>query len=288
MKRYIPISMIDITPYQSCPQLPTEGTLSLGQDLIDAQPPELPPYAVKLAKRLAATVAETEEALVIRVEEAAGIDLAAEGKFDTVLDRFWKATRGRVDYWQLHEQEGLELLDPSEQAEMKLEQKRKLAKAARDLDKHLFGVEGLDFTRRPYPQQATLMASRLEFIQTSEHREIYIEVLGEELFESLVVMQGRYEAMVRARSKRDASSLANLRELRHQLQRVILRYASGIVSMLDEDEPDSGAIVVDALQPMVNARVRRARGSVVEDEVAEDEVAEDEVAEDEVAEDVAE
>lgn len=68
--RHIPIDTVDLAPYQSYPQLPTEGTLALARDLIDATLQVPSTRVEKLKQRLTQRVEELGEMLARRVEGA--------------------------------------------------------------------------------------------------------------------------------------------------------------------------------------------------------------------------
>ncbi|MFO7565016.1 MAG: hypothetical protein R6X02_20390 [Enhygromyxa sp.] len=261
----IDISEIDLSQYQTTPLLSSEATLTLSQDLYNGRPNPAPPHVEKAAKRMYGTGGKVKQVLIERVE-LAGAESGLLASFDVAVDRFWGSLRPRLGFWMNFAHEGLELLDKDEQDKLDLEDKREKAALARELDKHIFGAEGLNFVRRPYNQQVALMASRLSFIAASPKLKAYKEVIGEELFTTLELLQGRYEKLVHERAMRDDNT-SNLRLLRHTLQRHIALYANAVLSMLDEDEPQSIEIVLDALRPMVNARVRRARSPNEPDEL---------------------
>lgn len=256
----IDIANIDLTPYQNTPLLPAEATLTLGLDLYEGKPADAPPHVEKAGKRMLNTANEIKQVLITRVE-LAGLNLGMQVSFDGVCDRFWVATRQLFLYWMNYLHEGLDLLSDDEQDKINLDDKREKAELARELDKHLFGIDGLSFLRKPFNQQVALMASRLSFIAASEKFSGYEEVIGADLLNTLNVLQGRYEAMVRGRSSYEDEG-GNLRLLRHTLQRHISLYAGAVLTMLDEDDPKSIEIVFAALRPMVNVRVRRGRPEV--------------------------
>ena len=264
------INTIDITDYQSTPLLATEATLTLAVDLDKAKPADAPPHVAKAAKRMLGTVEQIKQEFVARVGMA-GIDLSTLLALDTVIDRFWNATRQRCYYCMNYDHDGLDSLSESEQDKIDLEDKREQAERARELDKHLFGSDGLAFLRKPFNQQVVQMATRLTFITTSDKFAAYEEVIGADLLNTLIVLQGRYEALVHNRAMRDDDT-ANLRLLRAALQRNITLYASAVLSMLDENEPETVGIVLEALRPMANARTRRPRS----DEKSEAEAGESE------------
>lgn len=262
------IASIDLTPYQAAPMLPAEATVTLGFDLYGIMPGNSPPHVHKAGKRMYDTASELQQVFVTRVE-LAGVNLRMQMNYDTVTDRFWGAMRQQFSYWMNYEHEGLLLLSEAEQQQIDLVDKREKAELARDLDKHLFS-DGLKFLGKPFNQQVALMASRLEFIASSDNFNDYEELIGADLLNTLNVLQGRYEAMVRERSAREDDGL-NIRQLRHTLQRHITLYASAVLTMLDEDDPNSADVVLAALRPMVNVRTRKSGSNDGKDNAGEPE-----------------
>lgn len=47
------------------------------------------------------------------------------------------------------------MLNDDEQRKIQLDDKRKQAELARELDKHLFGIDGLKLSSKPWNQQVT-------------------------------------------------------------------------------------------------------------------------------------
>jgi hypothetical protein len=252
----IDISSIDFTPYQTAPLLSAEATLTLAVDLHAKTPATAPPHVEKAAKRMLNTANEIKQVFITRVERA-GVNLRAEMSFDSACDRFWVSVRHRLFYWMNYDHEGLDLLDEQEQDKLDLEDKLEKAEIARELDKHLFGIDGLKFLGKPFNQQVALMASRLSFLAASDKYSDYEEVIGSDLLNTLNVLQGRYEAMVSDRSSREDDG-AGLRQLRHTLQRHIALYSTAALTMIDEEDPDSIELVLAALRPMINVRVRKS------------------------------
>jgi hypothetical protein len=251
----IDIANLDLTPYQTTPLLSAEATLTLSLDLHTNKPANGPPHVEKAAKRMLETASEIKQVLITRLE-LAGINLRAEMSFDNACDRFWVSVRHRFLYWMNYDHEGLDLLNEDEQGKIELDDKLEKAELARELDKHLFGIDGLKFLGKPFNQQVALMASRLSFVAANDKFSDYEEVIGPDLLNTLNVLQGRYERMVHDRSSRDDDG-AGLRELRHTLQRRIALYTNAMLTMIDEEDPDSVELVLAALRPMINARVRK-------------------------------
>lgn len=248
------IADVDLTPFQTTPLLPTESTASLGFDLFAGMPNDAPPNVQKAGKRMYDSANAIEEVFTTRVG-LAGINLRMEVSFDSATDRFWVALRNRCYYWMYYAHEGLDLLNKEQQVTIDLEDKREKAELARELDQHLFGIDGLKFLSKRFSQQVVLMASRLKFIAGSEKFDDYEELIGPELLVTLNVLQERYKQMVRDRSSRGDDG-SQLKALRFTLQRHISLYASAVVGLIDEDDPKSITMVLEALQPMVNMRDR--------------------------------
>jgi hypothetical protein len=265
----VDLTEIDITPYQSTPMLTAEATVTLGADLFAGLPDGAPEGVEKAAKRMFNTVNEMQEVFVTRVE-LAGIAVRRLMLFDTATDRFWAATRQHLFYWMNYAHEGLDALDDEEQGKIALDVKRQKAELARELDKHLFGIDGLRFLSKPFNQQVTLMASRLTFVAASSKFIGYQELIGPDLLETLNVLQGRYEALVRERSGRE-DEIAGLKLLRYKLQRHIALYASAVLGMLDEEKPETVEIVRTALRPMVTARFDKSGTSEKTDDTSKPE-----------------
>ena len=64
--------------------------------------------------------------------------------------------------------------------------------------------------------------------------------------------------MVNALSIRELGSAADLRGMRAQLRRYITRYAGAVVTMLDDNVPETLDIVESALKPLLTMRASRS------------------------------
>ena len=251
------IDDFDPTPYPMAPMLPAESTVTLAADLHACKPSEPTLQVEKTAKKMYEAASELKQVFITRVE-LAGINMRMRTQFDTVSDRFWFVTRQQVLHWANYAHEGMDMLSDEEKAKIDHADKLEKAEVARELDKHLFS-DGLKFLAKPFNQQVTLMASRLSFIAASNKFSAYQEVIGADLLNTLNVLQGRYETMVRERNMQEDEG-AEVKRLRHKLQRRITLYANAVLAMLDEDDPASIDVVLDALRPMVNIRTPK-RGS---------------------------
>lgn len=209
--------------------------------------------------RLHAAREQTEQALVARL--GSDVDVALERSFDLLVDRVWLFLRSALEFWSIYEHDGVAMFTEQEQADIDLDECQELAKIADDLLNRLFGIEGSEFLRLPYMQQAAHMASRLQLIASKNLGQSYEDLIGARMVKLLQICQKRYEAMVNARTARESGVVADLREQRAAMQRAIQLYAVAVVGMLDEDEPESPTIVSNALRPILITRVRRGTTS---------------------------
>lgn len=218
--------------------------------------------------------------MTVRHRESVPVDLSDEVGLDVITDVMWGAFRDWLRNWSVFERVEFALIvDGARTKTAKhLAAAQDKARRARELHDQLFGVDGLAFTRRPYPEQAQGMASLLRLIDEDELGPSIEELVGPEVLVALRRCQTLYEAMVDERMTRDDSRSVDLSALRLSLIRAIARYTSATISLVDEDDPDSLDMVRGALRPIEVLRARqtraRARVSVEEDEPLLDEGAE--------------
>lgn len=70
--------------------------------------------------------------------------------------------------------------------------------------------------------------------------------------------QTKYESMVETRLTRDARSSADLGKIRGTVMRAVARYTNALLTMLDEQEPESLEVVLAALRPLELLRASSA------------------------------
>ena len=112
----------------------------------------------------------------------------------------------------------------------------------------------MKFTHRPYVEQAQLMDNVLGLIDTDGLADEIVELTGPELLPILRLCQVRYERMVQGRAMRENDPIPDFRLQRSRLRRLIVRYAGAVMTMLDEDKPETLELVTDALMPMLTIR----------------------------------
>jgi hypothetical protein len=238
--------------------------LALGRALLELCPKDQSPQLDRIAVRLERLVSEGETMLTVRRRETAPVDHSADLLLDALADSLWGTLRDRLDGWGVFEHVAMKDLLPARQrssAAAALAQARRKAARARDLAGRLFGAEGLAFIRLPYPAQARSMASILRLIEEDGLRPTIDELAGPELMVALIACQAQYEAMVKSRMSRSGRKSAHFGWLGGKLRRLLARYINAVLTLLDEDEPESLDLVVGALQPVAVLRSHARRGA---------------------------
>lgn len=243
-----------LAPFRTLPALTSAGSVSLAKALLERVPEQSPAYVLEASARLALTVEEIEQALTRRLGTRANAGL--ERAFDFFVDRLWIYSRGALEFWSVYEHPGVGLLAPAEQEAAKIELGRQRAVRARELHQLLFGG-GVDFLSMSYPDQAAHMASRLRALANDEALSLaFDELVGAMPATLLRVCQGRYEAMVTARSTRDTRVAQSLHPLRAKLRLAAETYAALLLSTLFEADEAWTQTVLEALRPMTASGAR--------------------------------
>ncbi|WP_146158364.1 hypothetical protein [Enhygromyxa salina] len=249
-------SSIDLSGYRTLSVLTLSGSISVGKSLVDAMPVGVPEHVNEAAQLLGDWVDEAENALTDRLDGKA--DAGLERSFDVLVDRIWVALRARLEFWHVYRHEGLDLLSDEELATAEVEAHRKLTRVAEELLARLFG-DGVDFLRVSYPQQASQMAARLRYIETRGLQAEFVELVGAAPASLAQVCQGRYEAMVAARTARDNAVSVDLRPLRSKIRWAAENYASLLLSTLPKRDQEWSETVLAALQPMLATDTTRTK-----------------------------
>jgi len=246
----------DPAPYQRVPRLTVEGALALARALMQIRPKGASELD-RVAGKLVELIAEVEVALTVRRREAAPVDYTMEVELDGVTDALWAALRNRLETWAAFSHPGLsdviETLEGGSATEIVLSEAQRRSARARALRGNLFGADGLKFTQTTFAEQAQTMASILRLIDEEGLATELDALVGAEVLAGLRACQQQYEAMVEGRMERSERKSADLGQLRGKLQRAIARYSSAVLLLLDEDEPSSLSLVVDALRPVDDA-----------------------------------
>lgn len=119
------------------------------------------------------------------------------------------------------------------------------------------------------------MASLLRLIDEDGYDPDLAELVGAEWVTVLRICQIQYEAMIDDRLARERGKNLSLSKSRSKLRRMISAYNTAIVTLLDDDVPETLDIVVAALRPMVRIRDIMNRSSATSDEPADADLEED-------------
>ena len=258
----------DLSIYYPIPLLTTEGYISLIKTALMVAPENPPEHVKEAIVTLGDELDGAETTLVERIDE--DLSTALERLFDSVVDRSWHETRQRMVFASIYLHEGTAMFTEEDRIELEYEERVEEAHAAAKMHERIFGG-GLDFLRSPYPQQSTHTAARLDWIASKDLGPAFEEVIGPKLFTLLKVCQRRYEAMVGERSSRDGKSVADLRELRNHLRCVLSTYVGAIGTLYKVKQPETAAVVENALRPILIAReyARRKDLGLVEEAPSE-------------------
>jgi hypothetical protein len=261
----ITFESFDPSNYQRMGRLDILEALALGRALIELCPRDASPQIDRISDKLEHLVSEGETMLTTRRRESAPTDHTMEVLLDALADSLWSTLRNRLDGWSVFEHRGMASVLPAHGRRSvtatTLALARKKAERARALSGRLFGAEGLAFIRLPYPAQARSMASILRLIEEDGLTPVIDELAGPELMVALAACQTQYEAMVKARMSRTDRKTTHFGMLGGKLRRVLARYVSAVLTLLDEDEPESLALVLAALQPIEVLRNQSSRGT---------------------------
>lgn len=252
--------MFDLSVYYPLPLLTTEGYVSLANTMLDVKPLNGPEQVAIAALSLQEVLKEAEQGLVTRIDE--DLSTKRERAFDGFVDGVWFELRQRLEFYSAYHHEGVAMFTKEDREYLEIDDRLARARIAADMLERLFGA-GTDFLRAPFPQQASHMAARLDWIESKELGEMLEKLVDPYLAKLILRCQVRYEAMVSDRSSRYGKSLADLNELRNNLRRQLYSYIGAIGTMYDYKEPESAKPVEAALRPILvtRARVRRKLSS---------------------------
>lgn len=254
------MALLDLSIYYPIPLLTTEGFVSMTNTMLDVAPSD-PPGHVELAiKDLAGVLSEVEAGLVSRIDE--DVSTRLERAFDIFVDGVWLDLRSRLEFYGLYKHEGTAKFTDEDLEELDFDHRLDKARSAAKILGRLFG-DGTDFLRDRYPQQATHMAARLDWVQSKDLDAELSELVTHDFTVLLKVCQNRYEAMVSERSSRDGKSTADLRELRNKLRCQLYSYCGAVGSMYQPGDPETAKVIEAALRPIliVRAQARRKAAS---------------------------
>jgi hypothetical protein len=248
--------ILDMSIYYPIPQLGTGDFVSLIKTLIRLAPKNPPAHIAVAIDELKKALADAESTLVLRIDE--DLSTRLERAFDTLVDYVWNELRRRLEFAGIYNHEGAALFSDEEREELEFDDRLDEARSANKMSERMF-ADGSEFLRTPFSQQATHMATRLDWIESKNFGPVLEEIVGPKLVALLKVCQRRYEEMVEDRSARDGKSAADLRELRHDLRRHVGAYCGSIGTMYTVAKPESAKLVEASLRPVLIARAHTRR-----------------------------
>lgn len=257
-----PFETFDPTPYQRAPLLDILNTLSLGRALLEVVPTEPPEVVEREAGKLEAVLDEGDEAVDARRRESIPVDMSGEVELDALVDGLWATFRSALEAKATLPAEGLAVLledhKPQSTVGKAVAAAREQAERAQALSNHVFGADGLAFTKKQFSQQSQAMASMLRVIEGDGLAPEIEALCGPEILVLLRACQPLYASMVDARLARDNRKSIDLGWMRNKIMRAITRYSTAVLTMIDEDDPESLPRVIAALRPFDQSRALSA------------------------------
>src|SRR5690606_5564902 len=140
-----------------------------------------------------------DEKLVVRIDE--DLSTRLERLFDGVADYVWNHVRRQLEFAGIYNHPGAEMFTDEDREELDFEQRLEEARTANKIHSRIF-ANGTDFLKVPYSRQASMMSSRLNWIDSKQLGPELEEIVGPKVVTLLRVCQRRYEAMVEDRNSR--------------------------------------------------------------------------------------
>lgn len=244
----------DPTPYQRAPRINLVKSIALGRALLAVGPAEPPELVRRAAAKLGAVLDEADGAVDERLGESLPTEPSGDVALDGLADGLWAALRNRLEAIAGLDRDDLPRLaeghGPRSAIARAVATMQDQAARARALQGRLFGSTGLAFTKAQLTEQAQLMASILRNVDKHDLSAEIEALAGSELLLLLRTCQPLYEAMVQARLTRSDRQPVDLGRVRSKVQRALGRYTNAVLAMLDDEDPDSLAVVLMALRPI--------------------------------------
>jgi hypothetical protein len=248
---------LDLSAYYPLPLLDTEGYVSLTNTMLDVAPKNPPEHIQISINSLTGVLGEVEIALVTRIDE--DLSTRIERAYDLFVDAVWFDLRHRLEFFHIYKHEGAAKFTEKDRDELDYDHRLEQSMQASKIHERIFG-DGTDFLRLKFPQQATHMAARLDWVESKQLDDQLGELVTPDFVTLLKVCQTRYEAMVKERSSRDGKSNADLQALRTKLRIQLYAYTGAIGGMYDPKKPETAKVVADALCPILIVRSQTRRG----------------------------
>lgn len=240
---------IDRARYFFVPRTSGRRLLALARLLGKHKPKELSFEGEERAKLLQHGVVTLAQAYVERHRESSSLLAADETALDQFADYLWGIVDDRLAHWEAFGLPAASRLAQQKPGNFDYAARIDKAREAFALRRQLL-AEGLDFTRRPYAEQAEYMVTLWKVIEQDKLDARLNHLIGADFFEALRDVHDHYVAMVERRSSRAQGSAVNLRELALALQKDIQNYVIALLAMIRDDDPDNVAMIRAALRPI--------------------------------------
>ncbi|MCB9713122.1 MAG: hypothetical protein H6712_04665 [Myxococcales bacterium] len=256
----ITFESFDPAAYQRAPRGNVWSILSLARALAELAPRDASEAVDRTATSLDRAISEAQQGVATRQRESQPVDTSDDRAIDGCVDSLWGALRDGLEAKAAAVHPGLArvVAEHGKRSAVAAAMRTAADEAARarGLLDRLFAAEGLAFTRKSYSEQSEKMAALLQVIDDDGLAEGIDALLGSQLLVLLRACQPQYEAMVQDRLSRDDRSSTDLSHLRGKLQRAISRYCSAVLTLVDEERPESLAEVLTVLRPVETHRAQ--------------------------------
>lgn len=235
----------DPSLYTRSPILTIASGITLCGALVEACPATSPANVKKAAKKLNAVVGAARKAWNARKQQLGKVSDASAQILDQEADWSWSALRMRLQAYAL----------------LPVSRYPGAARAA-ELVVVLFGADGLEFLKHPYPEQLAAMGSVLERVDDEALAKEIDQLAGKEFLAQARHVQPRYDEMVKLMLQRDEDTGENLLDHVRAMQSAIVTYANKVTALADDDEPETVEAARTQLRAIDNHRAALAKRAV--------------------------
>lgn len=240
--------MINRALYFTAPRLDLDQTSTLATTLASAVKPSHPDNLRAVAAELQRLVGIASNAQLAQSKQlnTPSAKRRSSVEIDTATDQAWRALRYRL--------EALTFL-PADQD---------LSVRAQLVLQRIFGNEGTEFLKLPYPAQLNQMKLRMAPIDgdaDGQHKEPGLakeidRLAGPEILANIRAQMADYEAMVSAAAKTTPQSSEPLTPILRQLQDRIVHFSIVVLGNSIPDDEASEAAALALLAPIDNAKAK--------------------------------
>jgi hypothetical protein len=226
----------DPTPYVRPPQCDVASGFALGVALLSAVPKGAPENVRKAAKKLRTATVDLRQAWSSSGRSAPMDKRPA----DIRVDKAWGALYSRLDAY----------------ASLPAGEHKRAKRAAELLD--VIYPDGLQFLTLPYNAEWAEGEKRLKLIEEDELAEDIDALAGPEFLAEVRKAHRIYGEAIGVTRPAAEAKRANLVDPLRALGRAITQYALQVIAMVDDEKPESIALVKRALRPIDDHRADAA------------------------------